>query len=283
MLEGTPWFKTLPGGARWLCFQLVKLMATPSYAGAIPFADARRVSLLVSMEVSEVETQLETLVESGLLARDEKGRLSCPSLGAVAARAAVARHNGSHGGRPRKGETAEQMHQRRQREMLYPIAGGTPEKPSETQRWETASAGAAPRTTSSSSLKSETTQSVARDGDWQQVARRIVAELGLSSPRIVWTPVRDWMAAGATPEIIMRAVHRQAGEKGFDPAKVFSLNFFRNEVKAEIGAAASGGSGTAAAFYGHEETDLDRQHRAWAESGYRGPPPRLARSQQHAA
>jgi hypothetical protein len=281
MLEGSPWFKTLPGGARWLCFKLVKLMATPSYAGAIPFADPRRVSLLVSMEVSEVETHLETLIETGLLARDDRDRLSCPALGDVAARTAAARQNGARGGRPRKGESSEDAARRRQGELLMPI-GGAPEKPSETQRWETPSAGAAPRTTSSSSLKSETTPPVAREGEWQQLARDVIAKARLALKRPDWTPARAWLEAGATPELVLRVVAEMAARSTFDPSKITTIGYFTPAITRAIEQPPAALPGERVS-YGHEDTDFDRRVRAWEESGHRGPPPRLAQPQQHAA
>ncbi|MDB5415089.1 MAG: putative phage protein [Rubritepida sp.] len=282
MLEGTPWFKTLEGSARWLCFKLVKLMSTPSYAGAIPFSDTRRVSLLVSMDGTEVQTHLETLVETGLLARDDRGYLSCPMLGDVAARTVAARQNGTRGGRPRKGETPEQYAaRRRQGEMLLPI-GGMAEKPSETQQWETSSAGAAPRTTSSSSLRSETTQPVAHEGEWQKLASLAIAAAALPGKRIAWTPAQQWEAWGATPELVERVVGDVMRRGTKAPSEISSIQYFSNAIKRAVDEAGGTSAPSAASIVRHQLTGLEARMRTWEESGHHGPPPRL-HDQHHAA
>lgn len=126
----------------WLL--LAEAMVMPGFDGVLPFTDPRRVSLLVSESQTEVETHLETLIAEQLILREGE-TLVCPMLREASARTAANRRNGAGGGRPRKGETAEEMHRRRQRELILPIEGGAPEKPTETERWNTPSAGAVRR------------------------------------------------------------------------------------------------------------------------------------------
>lgn len=200
MLEGTPWFRVIPGAARWLCFKLVKLMATPSFDGAIPFSDPRQVSLLVSMEETEVETQLETLLEKGLLARNDAGALTCPAFGDVSARVRAARENGRKGGRPRKDAAPTPRTDPRQITQILPIDGGAAAKPSETQRWETPSAGLAARgSTTTHTLSKDSNSVVAREasGDWVQLAKDAIAEGDLQHRRLTFVEGKVWLAKGA--------------------------------------------------------------------------------------
>jgi hypothetical protein len=268
LLEGLPWFKALPGGARWLCFKLVKLMATPAYDGAIPFSDPARVSLLVSMEGTETETHLETLIEKGLLARDDAGRLLCPAMEGISARARAARENGRKGGRPRKDAPVTPQNDARQVVAKLPIPGGLA-KPSETQRWETPSAGAAPRTTTST--EGTTTES----GAWQELAQKAIAVAGLSMKRPDWTVARDWLEAGHSAEHVLAVVADVAARPGFRAESVTTLRYFSPAIARQ---ASAGPAPVAAGLSINPDGDspLARAIRAWEESGHRGPCPTLA-------
>lgn len=271
LLEGHPWFKALPGGARWLCFKLVKLMAAPSFDGAIPFSDTARVSLLVSMEQTETETHLETLIEKGLLARDDAGRLLCPAMEGISARARAARENGRKGGRPRKEAAVTPQNDARQLVAKLPIAGGL-SKPTETQRWETPSAGAAPRASSStSSLEERETQS----RSWRELAQEVIAIAGLALKRPDWTTAKEWLDAGHSAEHVLAVVADVSGRASFPREKVSTLRYFTPAIDREAKAAPAAAP-VALRADPEGPSPLARAIRAWEETGRRGPCPTLA-------
>lgn len=285
MLQGLPWFRQIPAGARWLLVELVERMASPAYDGAIPYSDPHQVSIEVSMDVTETETYLETLIGKGLLARGDGGRLTCPAFDGISARVRASRENGRKGGRPRKEAAPTPATDPRQIAQPLPIPGGL-SKPNETQRWETASAGAAPRglssSSSSSTSKSETTQVVAREGEWQRLAQQVAATARLTFRRPDWTPARAWLEAGATPELVLRVVEAMIERPNFDASKVNGLGYFSPAIMRALETSQAEPKGDRSTW-AHEETDLDRRIRAWEESGHRGPPPRLVRPEHHAA
>ena len=272
LLEGHPWFKALPGGARWLAFKLVKLMATPSFDGAVPFSDVPRVSLLVSMEQTETETHLETLIEKGLLARDDAGRLLCPAMDGISARARAARENGRKGGRPRKDAALTPQNDTRQVVAKLPISGGLL-KPTETQHWENPSAGAAARTSTTTSPEGRETQSRA----WRQLAEEAIATAGLTLKRPDWTVAREWMEAGHSAELVLRVIADVAGRPGFQADRVSTLRYFTQAIERQ--AKAGGAAPVAApalAVNPDGDSPLARAIRVWEERGRVGPCPTLA-------
>ena len=58
---------------------------------------------------------------------EDRESLILPQVERSSARAEATRINGMKGGARRKGETLEQRRERRQRELMLPIAGGVPE------------------------------------------------------------------------------------------------------------------------------------------------------------
>jgi hypothetical protein len=200
LLKGLPAFITAPAGARWLVFQLAKLMVLPGYAGAVPFSDAARVSLLVSMSVSETETYLETLLETGLLLRGEGAALSCPALDGLLSRTGRAAENGRKGGRPRRGETPEEALRRRQGHMLMPVET-KPTKP------------AAESSCASLTTKTNPIQSVSDARELLTLTEELARVAGMDAARGGYngTAIRAWLARGATPDLLREVVARVAG------------------------------------------------------------------------
>jgi hypothetical protein len=227
MLEGLPWFKALPAGARWLCFKLAKLMATAAYDGAVPYSDAARVSLLVSMTVAETETYLETLVETGLLARDEAGRLLCPAMEGISARARAARENGRKGGRPRKEPAVTPQNDARQMVAKLPIPGGLA-KPTETQAWETPSAGVPPRTTTTVSEVKSSSSGLSPEAC--ALGREAMEVAGMVTRRPDWTPAAEWLAAGHTHAHVIAAIRARVAKPGYVASRVNSLRYFTDAL-----------------------------------------------------
>ncbi len=261
LLEGLPWFKALPGGARWLCFKLVKLMATSAYDGAIPYSDAARVSMLVSMEVTETETYLETLLETGLLTRDAAGRLLCPAMEGVSARARAARENGRKGGRPRKEPALTPQNDPRQVVAKLPISGGLT-KPSETQRWETPSAGVPPRTTTTVSEVRSSSSGLSPEAC--ALGREAMEVAGLVGRRIDWRPASEWLAKGHTHAHVIAAIRSRVAKPGYEASRVNSLRYF-NDVLGEA----------APPPVPRDSTPWLDAFEAWELGGKIGPAPRL--------
>lgn len=275
LVRDDPRLRTLPLAVRGLWILLADAMARPGFDGVLPYSDPRRVSLLVSEAQTEVETYLETLITEGLILR-EGDTLVCPLLREATTRSAVARANGSKGGRPRKGEDAEDANRRRQREMLLPVGGG---KPSETQRWEAASAGA---TTTNSSTQLQKSDSVAREaaGEWVQLARDVIAEGRLTYPRLAFTPAREWIEAGAelgkssaeVRAVALGVVRRIMAKSGTPP--ITGLGYFSDAIKRVLKgeeelndpAAQSPAEDFAPTEFGREVDD-------WVANGCRGPSP----------
>ena len=227
LLEGLPWFKALPAGARWLCFKLVKLMATAAYDGAVPYSDAARVSLLVSMTVSETETYLETLLETGLLTRDEAGRLLCPAMDGISARARAARENGRKGGRPRKEAAVTPQNDARQMVAKLPIQGGLA-KPTETQAWDTPSAGVPPRTTTTVTEVKSSSSGLSPEAC--ALGREAMEVAGMVTRRPDWTPAAEWLAAGHTHAHVIAAIRARVAKPGYVASNISTLRYFTNAL-----------------------------------------------------
>lgn len=264
-IKDDPRLRTLPMAARMLWVLLAEAMARPGFDGALPFADPRRVSLLVSEAQTEVETHLETLISEGLILREGDG-LACPMLREAAARTVAARRNGAAGGRPRKGETPEEARLRRlQGEMLMPVP-----KPGETQRWETPSAGIPPRTTTTSTEET-TTQS----GAWQQLAQDAIRVAKLQLKRPDWTVAQEWLGTGLTADAILAMIGEMAARPSFDAAKVTSLRYFTPAILRRAGAAEAN-EPEGISLTPHGTSPLALAIRAWEERGRVGPCPTLA-------
>lgn len=224
LLMDLPLFRVAPAGAKWLMFALVKELAKPASAGAIPFSDAGRVSLLVSVSVSEVETYLAILLETGLLVQDAGGALTCPALEGLLARTSRAAENGRKGGRPRRGESAEEAMRRRQGHLMLPVEG-KPTKP-------TAESSRAALTTSESNPS--ISQSDARE--LYALTARLAQLAGMDPARGGYNgaAIRGWLAKGATPELLEEVVERVAG-RSRNP--ITSFQYFAKAVDEAMEAA----------------------------------------------
>ncbi|MBS7792179.1 hypothetical protein KTR66_19425 [Roseococcus sp. SDR] len=260
LLHEDPRLRTLPLAAQALWLHLAHAMLRPGFEGALPFRDPRRVSLLVSAEVSEVGPLLGLLIAEGLLA-EEGESLVAPLLREAEARVLAARRNGAKGGRPRRDETPEQAAaRRRQGELLMPIAA--PRKPTETS--------AAGFPGSSSSLSKTESNSVSREETWQQLGAELVTIAGLDASRVERRPVREWLEAGASPELIRHVVRQVSSWAGFKAEKISTLGYFGKAIMRELEA---GSPGASLPPIGEAATDFELEVQKWKESGYQGPAP----------
>lgn len=254
LVEGDPRLRTLPLAARMLFLLVAEAATRAAVPGLLPFAEPRRVSLLVSASETEVETQLETLIAEGLLRRQDGG-LGVPALLDAPPRAEIARRNGAAGGRPRKGETREAARERRQAEMMLVVPGGA--KPSETQAPEPVQ----PRTTTTEvqSVVVVSPEPPARDAapEWVLLGQEL-AQLARLNPTMPWDarPVQGWLASGLTAAQVRAAVRRVVERSGYDPMRVRSLGYFRQAVEEQRGIVVPAASAPAAPMDAEAEAAL---------------------------
>lgn len=256
LLRAQPWFRVLDPAAKWIAMELARQVAeAPDMR--LPYSDPRRVSLSVSVSVPEAETALETLLETGLFLRDEAGGLSCPALGDLAARASAARENGRKGGRPRKGETPEDAARRRQGSLLLPVRGGhaetqetQPEPRPESSRGERESSSI------SSSVSLDARALVA-------LTEELAAMAGLDPVRGGYHagPIKAWLAAGATPELLREVV---AAVRGRSTAEIGSFRYFDAAVREAIARPAPAPRGAAS------DSEDSPYIKAWREYEFAG-------------
>lgn len=224
---------TLPMAAKWLWLVLAERAAeTPE--GSVPVGSAfgffAGIAMLIQVAEPEVETHWETLAARGLVLRDGDA-FSIPDLPALGGRAASARANGGLGGRPRRGETAEQARLRRaQAHMMLPITGG-PEKPSGTQ----AENPAVSSTTTTESLTSVSSHppKPTRDTAHATLGAELATIAGLDPvrQRFDYQPVRAWLDAGYSPTLIRSVVAEVAGRPSFEPGRVRTLAYFTQAIE----------------------------------------------------
>jgi hypothetical protein len=249
-LRADPRLATLPLAARMVFLLLAEAAAETQETGWIPFAEPRRIALLIRCTETEAETHLETLIAEGLILA-ERGGLGVPIVREAADRAAVARRNGAAGGRPRKGETPQQAYARRQGSLPLPIAGG---KPSETQHAKPAAPTTTTTTTTSTSSGGgvtfqlgKETESIPGSGkvvcrareaetqEWVSLGVEVAELAGLDGARggFDYRPVQAWLNAGYPAEAIRAAVERIAARPGYDPLLVRTLRYFDGAVAEE--------------------------------------------------
>lgn len=175
-------------------------------------------SQVVTQPVTQVETQLRTLAELGLVALSEDGRaLWLAGAQEAGRRAETARINGSKGGAPRKGESREAYLARKQGNLALPIQGGQagtqitqPEPSAESSRtraMKEESISSSPSHSPSSSRGREREPQAGKEKPSQAayaLSREVATILGLRFAAA--EVIQEWLSAGATPEVIRRVV-----------------------------------------------------------------------------
>ena len=201
--------------------------------GVVPFAETKRVSLLVSAEETEVETQMETLMREGLIRSGDAGGLVVPMLLDAPPRSEAARRNGAAGGRPRKGETPEAARARRQRELLLMLPGGRDVETQETQAPKPApETGFSTTTTYSQVVQSVGSGASAETPAWVSLGEELAELVGMDGARggYDYRPVQAWLQAGRSAETIRAAVTRVVSRPGFRREAVRSFGYFAQAV-----------------------------------------------------
>jgi len=226
-LEDDVRLRTLPMAAQHLWLKLMRL-ALGTDDGVLrlgsDFGFLTALSIAVSHAESETETAWKSLEARGLALRGDDGAsIVMPDAAEGAERAKSARSNGLRGGRPRKGETPEAAALRRQGSLMLPVAGGV----SEIQETERKPPGESSR--AASSLASEQKE-VAAAGEGFVTLGLELAEIAQMDPNKRWNtlPVKGWLDAGASPDLLREVVASVAARAGYTPPG--SLMYFAKAV-----------------------------------------------------
>ena len=198
--------------AEFLFQRIFLAMAGSDEPGALRFVGSKLglaalVASLVCKPETEVETHLQTLLEIGLLQLREDGVLALPVYaGGTSRKAEAARNNGLKGGR--RGKDGLTAYQRRQGNLLLPVAGGR----ALTSQAEAQTETHAEPTGISLSLKPKTEELKLKpavdSAEFNRIGRAAFEAAGfdLAKDRPNWGIVRQWLADGATEAVILRTV-----------------------------------------------------------------------------
>lgn len=229
-LEEDVRLRTLPMAAQMLWLRLMRLAAgTAGFDGVLRFGSEFgflvAVSLAVSCAETEIEPALAALERRGLVERIGDDALRLPDAEPAAARSEAARINGLRGGRPRRGETPEAARERRQGSLMLPMAGGA----AETQETKTEPGGESLRA-AAKPIAIEAKQAAVRETpEWVSLGHEIAELIGLDPARGHHSalPVKGWMEAGASAELIRDVVRARVASAS---APIRSIGYFRNAV-----------------------------------------------------
>jgi hypothetical protein len=235
-LRRDPRLRLVPLAARALWLLLADALAQMPEPGVfrlgLRVGSVREVSLLVSAEETEIETHLETLLETGLVTREADGALSVPLPATGSRRTVAAQGNGRLGGRPRRGETAEQARLRRaQTSLMMPISGGVAETQETHGETHLAGAAAAAREEKESKQPREETQ-VSLDALGAELAE--IAGLDPVRGTYDYRPVMDWRGQGISDALLRQVVAEVAARPGYRPPQ--TLGYFRRPVADAVAA-----------------------------------------------
>lgn len=233
-------FRLLPDPVQLLWFRLVSLATVAPVPGRLRFLHSvpSSVARLVSRPETEIATELRDLAELGLVDPDADGvTLWMPGAREGSARAEAARRNGLLGGARRKGETAEQRRDRRQRELMLPLAGGTQGTEAATE------AATEPDNRTDAPVSTSTGESESPPGSgggdraretpaWVSLGVELAARAGMDGARggFDYRPVQAWLNAGIPPEVIRAAVEAAIARPSYQPGRAYSLKFFDKAV-----------------------------------------------------
>lgn len=262
-------FLSLPPMAQLLFFRLLAAAMGSDEKGRIrfPASVSASVSRLLNRTETEVETDLATLAELGWLTLDEDGRgIWIAGAKAASAKTEAAQINGLRGGRPRKGETAEAARERRQGAVIVPISGGMEAGPETHGKPTEESSRAAAKLIDKEEAAAATREAPA----WVSLGQELAAIAGMDGARggFNLTPVKGWVDAGASPEVLREVVGRCAARPGYTAPR--SLQYFHQPVMEALNAARPREAMPSVA------TGYEAALRDWQRNGCQGLPPSLA-------
>jgi hypothetical protein len=234
-----PRLKVVPAAARWLWLsladQLVKLPEPGVFLLGSRVGSARDIALMVSMPETDVETQLGTLLETGLIIQRADGVLCLPAVPEPSRRGLAARENGGFGGRPRRGETPEQARERRMRQRELPLMsvhGTDRDKTHETEPETVPDNPPRVRAAAASSFADEESKQAA--AGFAELGAELAELAGFDPARGTYNfgPVKEWLLAGATPELLRDVVCRVASRGSYRTPS--TLGYFTQAVRDEM-------------------------------------------------
>lgn len=273
-LEEDVRLRTLPMAAQMLWLRLMRLAAgTSGFDGVLRFGSEFgflvAVSLAVSCAETDVEPALAALERRGLVERDGADALRLPDAEPAAARSEAARINGLRGGRPRRGETPEAARERRQGSLMLPMAGRA-----ETQETKAEPNGESSRVAAKPiAIEAQQAADAREETDWLALGPELADIAGLDPARGAWTfkPVKGWLEAGASADLIRDVVRRKVATRTGDAGPIRSLLWFDQAVREAAQRAAPPPPPAPRSTTGYEAA-----FRQWKESGAHGAPPSLA-------
>lgn len=255
--EGDPRFALAGASAAAIWLRLVRVLQRMGDSSVLRFGSVvgsvAEIALAIRTQETELEPAINRLAELGLLTREEDGALSVPWLAEGAARASSARSNGLRGGRPRKGETKEDMHARRQGHLALPFSGSSAAV-AETQpkpKPESSRASTESKTISLSSQSIDARELYALTEELAEIAGMDPARGGYNG-----SDIRMWLTQGATPDLL-REVVRTVRHRS--DAVIGTFRYFNKAVAqalAEGRTAAAPGAGQEPSEYGEAFEDF---------------------------
>lgn len=269
MLDNDPRLVALQPLARFLWQELAR--KAEGYGGRIPVTETRELSLMVRFEKPDVETHLETLLERGLIERED-GALVFPFLrDAASARTARSERTRSEigrdrGGRPMKGETAEQARLRRaQAALILPISGGLPE----TQKTQQETS----RASDSDSASDNLISSDARE-PIHLFGARCAEVVGLDPARGAYTfqDVVGWRRMGLSDAEILETLETVTARAASRGAKPGSFRYYQRAMDEALASRPAPAAPTSS-WAIRQNAAVE----AWQEAGRIGPPPVVPR------
>lgn len=248
--------RAVPAAARWLWLMLAdQLLRFPETR----ISSAAEIALMISLAETDAETHLETLLQTGLLLRRGNGTLGVALAEAPSLRRGI-------GGRPRKGET-EAAYQDRQRSMRLlgvhqggAAAAETRETPVETPSRARACLAASAEEEAS---KQDAPGFAELGGELAEMAR-----LDPARGTYDFAVVKDWLARGATAELLREVVGRVADRWNYRAPERAGLRYFAPMVAEALAARPASLSAADRALRAHNDALA-----AWINAGQIGPRP----------
>lgn len=185
------------------------------------------IALFIQVAESEVETHLQTIIDRGLLTRDDDGTIACPMLQQAATRSEINKLNGSKGGRPRKDASRPV-----QPSLMLPIPGsGGENQITKTETKMATDAAQNPTYLLKESSNEVSVSHVSVSNEVFHSAGRAAFEAAGFDPAksmANYGIVRQWLADGADEALIVDVINRK------NKAGVTTLAYFTKAIQEAI-------------------------------------------------